>query len=100
MEILLPSFAFVHPDAVKGFGSSCAMPGAFTSALLAALSASSYEEGIRINIMAGGDNCSRGIYLGALLGAAYGAAGVPASWQAKVTGMSGISKAAEGLFSS
>ena len=53
-----------------------------------------------MNILAGGDNCSRGIYLGALLGAAYGAGGVPESWQAKVTDMAGINKAAEGLFSS
>jgi ADP-ribosylglycohydrolase len=62
------------------------MPGALQSALLAASSAGSYEEGVRSNALAGGDNASRSVYLGALLGAAHGLQGVPAAWRAKVGG--------------
>ncbi len=40
-------------DAVKQFGSSCAMPGALQVALVAAAQASTYEEGIRTNMAAG-----------------------------------------------
>lgn len=67
------------------------MPGAFQVSLLAAATATSYCDGIRKNMMAGGDNCSRSIYLGALLGAQYGAQGVPQEWQQKVTGFNEIS---------
>ncbi len=66
------------------FGVSCAMPGALQVALVAARRAEGFEAGVRANLLAGGDNCSRSCYLGALLGA--GAGGVPAAWVAKVTG--------------
>uniref|UniRef100_A0A383VKV4 ADP-ribosylglycohydrolase n=1 Tax=Tetradesmus obliquus TaxID=3088 RepID=A0A383VKV4_TETOB len=72
--------------AAQKFGVACSMPGAFQNALLAAAGANSYSDGIRTNMMAGGDNCSRSVYLGALLGAAYGVEGVPQEWRAKVTG--------------
>jgi ADP-ribosylglycohydrolase len=69
--------------AATKLGVSCSQPGAFQGAVLAAATAGSYEDGVRANLQAGGDNCSRGVYMGALLGAAYG---VPAEWKAKVTG--------------
>eukprot|EP00878_Enallax_costatus_P019783 GHUV01020885.1.p1 GENE.GHUV01020885.1~~GHUV01020885.1.p1 ORF type:complete len:325 (+),score=106.22 GHUV01020885.1:330-1304(+) len=62
------------------FGVSCAMPGAFQNAILVAATAKSYSDGIRTNMLAGGDNCSRSVYLGALLGAAYGIDSVAADW--------------------
>lgn len=74
--------------ASQKLGISCAMPGAFQNALLVASTAKSYSEGIRTNMVAGGDNCSRSVYLGALLGAAYGVDAVPADWKSKVTGWS------------
>lgn len=69
------------------------MPGALQNALVAASRAASYEEGVRMNMLAGGDNCSRACYLGALLGAAYG--GPPGAWVQKVTGHEGFAAAAE-----
>lgn len=65
---------------------SCAMPGALQNALVAAATAKSFEEGLRTNMVAGGDNCSRSVYLGALLGAAHGVGAVPVAWKQKVTG--------------
>lgn len=74
-------------------GVSCAMPGALQNALVAAATAKSYEDGLRMNMMAGGDNCSRSVYLGALLGAAHGVGGVPSDWKQKVTGWADMEKA-------
>jgi len=42
--------------------------------------AHSYEEGVRANILAGGDNAGRGTIIGAVLGAEYG---VPDEWAEK-----------------
>jgi ADP-ribosylglycohydrolase len=39
------------------------------------------EAGLVANTMAGGDNCHRGVVLGALLGAAHGVAGWPERWR-------------------
>lgn len=78
---------------MQKLGLSCAMPGALQNVLVVASTAKSYEEGLRTNMVAGGDNCSRSIYLGALLGAAYGAEAVPADWKQKVTGWEDMAKA-------
>jgi len=69
------------------------MPGALQVALVAAQRADgSYEKGVRMNMLAGGDNASRACYLGALLGAEAG--GVPAGWVGKVTEHEGFEAAA------
>eukprot|EP00882_Tetradesmus_deserticola_P009155 GHRQ01009657.1.p1 GENE.GHRQ01009657.1~~GHRQ01009657.1.p1 ORF type:complete len:356 (+),score=159.95 GHRQ01009657.1:262-1329(+) len=81
--------------AAQKFGVSCNMPGAFQNALLVAATAKSYSDGIRTNMLLGGDNCSRGIYVGALLGAAFGVDGVPQEWQQKVTGWSDMEAAVD-----
>jgi ADP-ribosylglycohydrolase len=73
------------------------MPGAFQNALLVAAQASSYSDGIRTNMMAGGDNCSRSVYLGALLGAAYGVDGVPQEWRQKVAGWAEMQAAVDAV---
>ncbi len=70
-------------DAVETFGKPCPDPGNFQTSLLAILTASSYSEAIQRNILAGGCNCSRSNFIGAVLGAAYGigeANGVPLEW--------------------
>lgn len=59
------------------------MPGAFQNAVLAALTSGSYVEAVRKNMMAAGDNCSRSMYVGALMGAQEGTAGIPQEWRAK-----------------
>lgn len=69
------------------------MPGAFQIAILAAANATSYEQGLRANMLAGGDNCSRSVYLGALLGAAYSAQGVPQDWKQRVEGWTQLEQA-------
>lgn len=53
------SLCFCLAAAAQKLGVSCAMPGAFQNVLLLAATARSYNEGIRTNIIAGGDNCSR-----------------------------------------
>ena len=75
------------PEVVKTFGLSCALPGALQNAVAGAGAfAGRYADGVRANIMAGGDNCSRSVLLGALLAAAEGgAAAVPAEWAAKTS---------------
>ncbi|GLI66820.1 hypothetical protein VaNZ11_010789 [Volvox africanus] len=42
-----------------------------------------YARGVRANILLGGDNCSRGILLGALLAAEAGPNAIPFSWRAQ-----------------
>eukprot|EP00043_Microstomoeca_roanoka_P014147 m.139367 g.139367 ORF g.139367 m.139367 type:complete len:310 (-) comp15941_c4_seq1:90-1019(-) len=69
----------------KAWGISCAYPGAFKLALLAALQSSSFVDGVRANIMLGGDNCSRSVFVGGLLGAAYPESVPEDEWVAKVT---------------
>ncbi|KAI8466055.1 MAG: hypothetical protein J3K34DRAFT_434864 [Monoraphidium minutum] len=69
------------------------MPGALQGALAAAARAAGYEDGLRSNLRAGGDNASRACYLGALLGAAFG--GPPAAWAGRVTGYAAFAAAAD-----
>lgn len=78
-----PLLSAAYLDAVETFGKPCSDPGNFQSSLLAILTATSYSEGIQRNILAGGCNCSRSNFIGAVLGAAYGlgeANGVPLEW--------------------
>ena len=69
---------------VKEFGLACPLPGSFQGALASIIGATSYETAIRENIMAGGDSCSRGLLLGACLGAKFGLAGIPNEWLHRV----------------
>ena len=71
--------------------TSCALPGAFTFAgYFGVKYPGSYEEALRENIRLGGDNCSRAIAIGAILGAS--GVSVPRDWQAKVAGLTGLEK--------
>ena len=81
-----------HTNAVERWGRQCANPGSFQGALLAVTSSTSFEEGIRKVILAGGCNCSRANFAGACLGAAHGFQlndsvdtnpGIPFSWLEK-----------------
>lgn len=72
-----------YVDAVSKWGTQCANPQSFQSAILAAVTSDSYEEGIKKCIIAGGCNCSRANYCGALLGASYligTKEGIPLDW--------------------
>lgn len=96
--VVYPAYLSLTPaGAAQKLGVSCAMPGALQNALVVAATAKSYEEGLRTNMVAGGDNCSRSVYLGALLGAAYGVGGVPTEWKQKVTGWAEMEKAIDAV---
>ena len=69
------------------FGSPCYNPGSFQGAIHAVLTSSSYSEGVRKTIRAGGCNCSRGLFIGAMSGAIYGIEGIPVDWMEKTTGI-------------
>ena len=75
---------------VKEFGLACPLPGSFQGALASIIGATSYEDAIRENIMAGGDSCSRGLILGAYLGAKFGLAGIPNEWLHRVNNIDQI----------
>ena len=65
----------------KTLGLSCGLPSSLQCSVLSALEATSYVEGVRTNIVAGGDNASRNILVGALLAAQSGLESVPVSWR-------------------
>ena len=69
-----------HAEFVERVGKACRYPGTFQGALHAVLQATSYEEGVRMCIMAGGCNCSRAIQVGCLLGAIHGEEKIPKKW--------------------
>jgi ADP-ribosylglycohydrolase len=63
--------------------------------LASLLNASSYESALRSNMLAGGDCCSRAIFIGACLGAKFGIAGIPVDWLERVNNIEDIVKMAE-----
>ena len=76
-----------HVDAVGMlFGRPCYNPGSFLGAVHAVLTSSGYEEAVRKTILAGGCNCSRAFFIGAMIGARDGLAGLPRDWIEKTTG--------------
>jgi hypothetical protein len=70
-------------DASAKLGSSCGLPGALLTSAHILRSAAGYEDAVRRNILAGGDQCSRALFIGACF-AAENPAGVPDAWAAKV----------------
>lgn len=59
----------MHAGAVWCNGPACGNPAAFTNVAMTVAQYGSYVEGVRANLMAGGDNCSRSCLIGALLAA-------------------------------
>lgn len=71
----------------KEYGLHCDLGAGVPSILHNLSSASDYKAAIRANIYAGGDNCGRGIILGAVCGAKFGLAtkdGIPGEWLQKL----------------
>lgn len=76
------------------FGSPCYNPGSFQGALHAVLTTTTYAEAVRKTIRAGGCNCSRALFIGAMCGARYGISGIPVEWiLATTNGQSILEKA-------
>ena len=67
----------------------------FQSSLVSLLNATSFEAALRSNMLAGGDCCSRAVFIGACLGAKFGIAGIPVDWMEKVDNIQEIVKMAE-----
>ena len=68
------------------FGTFCANPACFQCVLHAGANNARFEDAVRAVISAGGDNCSRNTYLGALMGALTAGlpdGGIPAEWLTK-----------------
>ena len=71
----------------------------FQSSLVSLLDAKSYVDGVRSNMLAGGDCCSRSIFIGTCLGAKFGLGGLPIGWLEKVDNIENILKMAEQIMS-
>lgn len=65
------------------FGLACHLRYGVPSLLHNAITAGSFTEAVRRNILAGGDNCGRAMLLGAIMGVQFGvggAQGIPQAW--------------------
>lgn len=67
----------------KRFGVACHLSMGVPLALHILLNTTTYSEAVRINTLAGGDNCGRAMVVGAIAGVLYGvggATGIPPAW--------------------
>ncbi|GMF22396.1 unnamed protein product [Phytophthora lilii] len=69
--------------AVAHFGKPCSLPGVLQGSVFVLLTSSNYVEALRANMLAGGDNCSRAIVIGAVTAAAQGGDVIPDEWKQK-----------------
>ena len=70
-----------HTEAVGHiFGRPCYNPGSFMGAIHAVKTSEQFDEAIRKTILAGGCNCSRSFFIGAMMGAKLGIKGIPRDW--------------------
>jgi ADP-ribosylglycohydrolase len=72
-------------EAVESFGASCPVEKALPASLaILWRHGDDPERALIQNVMAGGDSAARGMFIGALLGAAHGQRGIPARWIEKL----------------
>jgi ADP-ribosylglycohydrolase len=72
-------------EAVESFGASCPLEKALPSSLaILWRHGDDPERALIENVMAGGDSAARGMFIGALLGAAHGRRAIPARWIAQL----------------
>ncbi|CAI5712988.1 unnamed protein product [Peronospora destructor] len=69
--------------AIAHFGKSCSLPGALQGSLFVLLTSVGFVEALRANMLAGGDNCSRAIVIGAVTASMQGGDAIPAEWKEK-----------------
>ncbi|KAG9404107.1 hypothetical protein AC1031_005646 [Aphanomyces cochlioides] len=69
--------------AIEKYGKSCPLPGAFHGILFVLLSDGHLVSSVQKNIVAGGDNCGRSIFIGAVAAAAAGE--IPEPWTKATT---------------
>jgi len=81
LELVASHTGVKHVDAVgRLYGRPCYNPGSFMGAVHSVMTAESFEVAVRQTILAGGCNCSRAFFIGAMLGARDGVKGLPRSW--------------------
>ncbi|NOH98863.1 ADP-ribosylglycohydrolase family protein [Vibrio sp. 99-70-13A1] len=73
-------------EAAQKFGLHCDLAAAFPVIIRIVATAKNYEQGIRDNILCGGDNCGRSIIIGAVLAASYfdDDRSMPCEWLARL----------------
>ena len=85
-----------HIVTVESLGKNCHLPGSFQGALHAFLTSRAsdnrFPESVRLCIKAGGCNCSRANYAGALVGAELGPDCLPVTWLGRLNGAEHIMK--------
>ncbi|KAF4142599.1 ADP-ribosylglycohydrolase [Phytophthora infestans] len=69
--------------AVAHYGKPCSLPGVLQGSVFILLTSGGYVDALRANMLAGGDNCSRAIVIGAVAAAAQGGDTIPAEWKEK-----------------
>jgi len=70
-----------HTQAVGHiFGRPCYNPGSFMGSIHAVKTSENFDEAVRKTILAGGCNCSRSFFIGAMMGAKLGIKGIPKEW--------------------
>ena len=80
-----------HVDAVgKIFGRPCYNPGSWMGAIHAVITSDTFEEAVRKTIVAGGCNCSRSFFIGAMMGAKHGMSCVPEEWLEKTNNVENV----------
>ncbi len=83
LDTALENSALSVSEVTAQYGLSCQLEYAMPSIMYNLSTTRSFEQGIRDNIRAGGDNCGRSILLGAVLGAHFGIGGtngIPVEW--------------------
>ncbi|TMW60403.1 hypothetical protein Poli38472_000445 [Pythium oligandrum] len=87
--------------AIDKYGKSCGLPGVLKGSLFVLLTSNGYVDAVRANMVAGGDNCSRSILIGACAAAAAVTEGamdpVPAEWKHKTKSYTQVQAFAERL---
>jgi len=99
----LSSTASTPESLGQEFGMSCVVKDAFPLSVAILNSVSDYRDGVRQNILAGGDNAGRAIFVGSVLGAAYGLDpknGIPLSWLARLNALNVIFELTEDALAS
>jgi len=76
-------------EVIKKFGPGCSLPGSFEGSIYFLKTQNNFVDAIRANILAGGDNCSRAMFIGAAFAAADTEA-VPVEWKQKAKHFSEI----------
>ncbi len=89
-----------HAEAVAKFGKACSFPGALQGAVHAVKNSgrSDLAGAVRMTLLAGGDCCSRAVYIGAFMGAKLGEEAIPKEWVEKTAVAEEVKKLAAGIW--